>query len=411
MYLESAATTLSHDPIDESKLPCHLRLKDDTELDHYLSDISWLWPDYIPNRFVTALIAEPGMGKSAVALDICRTLLNGGNWPDGTPCEPLPEDARLLWLDMDGTLPVFRHRTLTWGMPRGRFIFPFFPLEHLQIDNEENWNWVEAVCYQKTPALVVIDSLTGAHNGGESNSTMRTLMQTLTTLADRARIAILVIHHLNKTHAAAANHPISVHRARGASVITQFCNSVIAIAASHRAEEEPGPDDEYRFDVIKSNLAPKPPPLAFTLSSQGPTWCQPKSKPVSSQAALEKAMEFIREKLGNGSLPVKDLEKAALENGINLRTLERARDRVGVRSIRQPIGWFVELLVKDTKSLPADEEEEEKQEDETTPDAPSPSAPTKEELESNRPLYLQFPENRTGNSSSTRWTKQKTSQK
>src|SRR5437868_2001801 len=117
MHLNSPATSLMNpDEIAESKLPTRLRLKDETELDNYFSGITWLWPGYIPNRFVTALIAEPGMGKSAVALDICRTLLTGGTWPDGTPCPALPQDKRLLWLDMDGTLPVFRHRTLAYDL-------------------------------------------------------------------------------------------------------------------------------------------------------------------------------------------------------------------------------------------------------------------------------------------------------
>ena len=79
-------------------------LKTDLALDQEIPPTQWLWPGHIARGFVTAIVAHPWEGKSALALSLCKTLLEGGAWPDGTPCEAIPEDQKLLWIDTDSSL-------------------------------------------------------------------------------------------------------------------------------------------------------------------------------------------------------------------------------------------------------------------------------------------------------------------
>src|SRR3954471_9745513 len=43
---------------------------------------NWLWPGRTPLGYVTLLVADPGAGKSLVALDIAARVSRGASWPD-----------------------------------------------------------------------------------------------------------------------------------------------------------------------------------------------------------------------------------------------------------------------------------------------------------------------------------------
>ena len=55
-----------------------------------------------------------------------------------------------------------------------------------------------------------------------------------------------------------------------------------------------------------------------------------------AQSGLDQAREFLREVLTDGPLSVEDLLAAAEQAGIKRRTLDRAKDKEGVRSRRVP---------------------------------------------------------------------------
>jgi hypothetical protein len=59
---------------------------------------------------------------------------------------------------------------------------------------------------------------------------------------------------------------------------------------------------------------------------------------VSSLKPLEKAMDFLREKLGGGEVEATVVEADARDAGVAIRTLDRARARLGVISRRTGFG-------------------------------------------------------------------------
>src|SRR5829696_4119780 len=50
--------------------------------------VEWLWPGRLPLGKLAVLDGDPGLGKSAVTLDLAARISAGLELPDGQPCEP-----------------------------------------------------------------------------------------------------------------------------------------------------------------------------------------------------------------------------------------------------------------------------------------------------------------------------------
>lgn len=300
----------------------------DELLDDKLSEIHWEWPGYIPRGFVTLLVADQDQGKSTVAQDLCRTRLIGGRWPDGTQCNEQAE--KLLWIDTEGALALFRQRLRDWKMPRGRFILPPDPLQELAVDNAADWAWIEAAIERFKPPIVVLDSLSGGHRGEENNNDqMKMVLKKMGELAQRYQIAVIVVHHLSKPAAGVPDYPLTLNRIRGASAITQFCRSVLALTAPDKNQP-----DLRRLDVIKLNLAKKPPAVGYTLTDTGPAWGDA-PQPAQPRRAADDAEDWLNEAMSSGVRPSDEVWNEARAAGIGEKALKKAKARLGVISKRE----------------------------------------------------------------------------
>jgi hypothetical protein len=324
-----AGTDSSANDNNESEPPT-FKFSTDRDLDACLSDISWLWLGYIPNGFPTMVISEQDMGKSTVVQDIARTLISGGRWPDGQELEPLPQDQKILWIDTEGTLALFRQRLIDWGMPRGRFIFPEDPLKELLLDNPRDWQWIEAAIERFSPPLIVVDALSGSHQGEEnSNDNMKLILKRMAELTQRRKIACVIIHHLNKAPFGVPEYPITLGRVRGAGAITQFCRSVLALGIPDKNNPE-----SRRMDVIKMNLAKKPKPIGYALTNSGPVWGDAPEVPQPRRAA-DDAHDFLLDILANGLVLADDVRAEARAKSIGENSLKAAKRALKVKSHRE----------------------------------------------------------------------------
>ncbi len=298
----------------------------DADLDSRLTGIEWLWEGYIPRGFVTGLVADQDQGKSTVAQNFCDIVLRGTRWPDGQPHTPAP-NTKLLWLDTEGSIALFHDRVKQWKMPRGRFILPPDPLQELTVDDFECWMWIEAAIEKFHPPLVVVDALSGAHRGKENgNDEMKLVMKKLAGLAQKHNIAVLVIHHLGKPTPGDPTFPISIHRLRGASAISQYCRSILAVGTPDTARPE-----ARRLDVIKLNLARKPAPVGYELTDVGPAWGKAPEAP-KQRRAIDDAMDFLEIALSNGMRPSDEVTEEAKANNIGSNALMDARKVMGIKA-------------------------------------------------------------------------------
>lgn len=315
----------------------------DSDLDEQLGNIEWLWEKYIPRGFVTALVAEQEAGKSTVAQYFCQTVLIGGRWPDGQQCATKAD--KILWIDTDGNLPLFHQRLKDWKMPRGRFIFPPDSLQELAVDNPENLRWIERAIEKFRFPLVVIDALSGSHSGKSNDEdSMKVIMKRLHALAQKHKIAIVVIHHLNKAAPGVPTYPISIDRLRGSGAISQYCRSILALTT---------PDvtrlDERRLDVIKLNIAKKPRAVGYTLTDSGPAWgdAPEPAEPTKPRRAADDAADWLSAALADGQRPASDVREEGIEQGFSDFAIKEARKILGVKATKSRVskdaGWLWEI--------------------------------------------------------------------
>lgn len=308
----------------------------DDELDEQLGSIEWLWEKYIPLGFVTGLVGEQDNGKSTVVQDFCRTVLTGGQWPDGQMCNNKAE--KLLWIDTDGNLPLFHQRLKDWNMPRGKFVFPPDTLQELAIDNPENWRWIERAVEKFGIQLVVFDALSGSHNGKSNDEdSMKLIMKRVHSLAQKYKIAVVVIHHLNKAQTGVASYPITVGRLRGSGAISQYCRSILALTTPDATQP-----NERRLDVIKLNICKKPGPVGYILTDDGPVWGEA-PEPSQPHRAADDATAFLRNALSGGQRSSGELLVEAKALGISERSIKKARELLGVKTEKIGTSWTMQL--------------------------------------------------------------------
>ncbi len=302
----------------------------DSDLDERLGEIEWLWPGYIPRGFVTAIVGDQDQGKSQVAQNLCDTILRGVRWPDGQPHAP-QADTKLLWIDTEGSIALFHQRAKAWGMPRGRFVLPPDPLQELTVDDFEHWMWIEAAIEKFQPPIVVIDALSGAHKSGKENGNdeMKPVMKKLAGLAQQYNIAVVVVHHLNKPVQGMASYPISIHRLRGASAISQYCRSILALGIPDANRPE-----NRRLDVIKLNLAPKPPSVGYELTNSGPTWGDA-PEPPKERRAIDDALDFLEIAMQSGPRPAAEIQEEAKAQKIGGNALRDAMKAMKIKPRRE----------------------------------------------------------------------------
>jgi hypothetical protein len=160
----------------------------------------------------------------------------------------------------------------------------------------------------------------------------------LGNIAERTGCAIVVIGHLNK----GSNK--SQYRGLGSIDVQAAARSVLTLG---RVRDEP-----YlrAFAHGKSNLAPEGKSIAFELNpdpSIGFRWIGEYPITIDEllgyentrESASLRATNFLKKELMGKTISANDILNLARENGISERTLKRAKEEAGVRSIKQSDHW------------------------------------------------------------------------
>ena len=218
--------------------------------------VGWLWRWYVPVGKIITLDGDPGLGKSTVALDIAARVTVGGEWPDGSRCDP-PGDVLIMSAE-DGVADTIRprldaagadssrvhvidHGIDEWGEPKALTLGDIYEIErHITETNAR---------------LLVIDVLM-AYMPGDANKDqdVRKALTPLAKVAERTECTMLLLRHLRKNK---GGEP--VHQGGGSIGI------VGAARAGYVIVRDPDHDDVRIFASVKSNLASRPKSLTFRL--------------------------------------------------------------------------------------------------------------------------------------------------
>lgn len=304
--------------------------------------VGWLWPARIPLGKLTVLDGDPGLGKSTISIDLAARVSTGRPMPDDTTGRP-PAGVVLLSAE-DGLADTIRPRLDAAGADTSRVValaaivtgLGIERLPSLPIDLPR----LETAIVAHRATLVVVDVLMafldGAINAHRDQDVRGALAQ-LAAMAERTGAAILVLRHLNKS----AGGP-AIYRGGGSIGIVGAARSALVVGID--------PQDESRciLAVTKANLARLAPSLAYRIvdaSGTGRIFWEGATDHTAAQllampttpderTAVDDAQDVLSEILSGGPVGAKEVRAEARSAGIADRTLDRAKQALGVTVAR-----------------------------------------------------------------------------
>ena len=312
--------------------------------------IEWLWPGRIAYGKLNLVFGRKAGGKSFLTSAIAKAVTRGERLPgDNRPPPPAPADVLFICFE-DGLGDTLRPRMERLGVNLSRvhvwtaaknakgeaavFGPDYLPkIEDLLIAN---------------PAigLVVLDPVMSILGGIDvhRDNEVRNALQPLVGIAQRCKVAVLLVAHTRK---AKSDDPLDA--LAGSVAFANLTRSVLYVGSD--------PHDSERRAVVPvaGNLAGDSLPIAFRIASDDKgeavfTWegqdenldawtmsVAHNAKP----AKMDEAKQFLAEALVNSPAAAKSIEYNALQRGIRKRTLERAKDALGVVSSRTGFGGSV----------------------------------------------------------------------
>lgn len=303
--------------------------------------VEWLWPARIPRGRMTILDGDPGLGKSALTIELAARISTGSRMPDGSIGLTEPRGVVFLSAE-DGLADTIRPRLDAAGANPDEVAALRYVRDdegRRRLPSVADIGDIEAAIYTMDAALLVVDPLVaylGSGVNAHRDQDVRAGLADLADLAERTGVAVLAVRHLNKGNAA---NPL--YRGGGSIGLIAAARSGLLVA---RDPDEPDDTDRRILASTKCNLARKPPALAFrVLASANGTlrieWGGESGHDASTllehtdseeRSAREDAADFLRVELAEDPQPVKELKERATGLGLSWRTVERAKRNLGV---------------------------------------------------------------------------------
>ena len=197
--------------------------------------IEWLWPGRLARGKHTCIAGEPGTGKSQLSIAIIAIVTTTeGLWPCDEGPSPLIGNVIILSAE-DGAADTIVPRLLAAGAhmervhivsavrnPGGKGQRSF----NLQSDIELLERKIAEI---GDVALIIIDPVSSylGKTDSHKNSEVRGVLEPLSNMAERCRVAVLTITHFSKT--GAANTTKALHRFIGSIAFTGAPRAAFAV--------------------------------------------------------------------------------------------------------------------------------------------------------------------------------------
>ena len=315
--------------------------------------IDWLWVGRIARGKHTCVAGEPGTGKSQLSIAIIAAITAGGDWPCGEGRAPL---GNVIILSAeDGTADTIIPRLIAAGADLSR-VHVVSAVRDAE-GNRHAFNLQNDLSLLERKiaeigdvALVVVDPVSSYLGKADShkNSEVRGVLEPLSEMAERMRVAILSITHFSKSGSNSTTK--ALHRFIGSIAFTGAPRAAFAVI------EDAEQDGRRLFLHAKNNLAPAPQGLAFWLEqtivggdivASRISW---DGEPVTITAneamaadaggtqtrnAVVEAAEFLEALLVNGPLPATQVKVEADAAGHSWATIKRAKKAAGIEACRE----------------------------------------------------------------------------
>ena len=285
--------------------------------------MQWLWGPYIPFGKLTIIQGDPGEGKTTLALRLAAACSTGNPLPGMEPMEPF----NVIYQSAeDGMGDTIKPRLMDAGADLDRVLSIVEDKKQLSLLDER----IEKAIREHNARLMILDPIQG-YIGSRVDinraNEIRTVLKSVSSVAERTGCAIVLIGHLNK-----ASGSSSAYRGLGSIDFRAAARSVLLIG---RLKNDP----TVRVIVHdKSSLAPEGKSLAFGLGDEeGFRWLDGYDGITSEEllcgfAAETKtsaAEELIRSMLAGGQeIMAENVFRAAEGKGISRRTVNEAKKAI-----------------------------------------------------------------------------------
>ena len=322
----------------------------------------WVWPDRIAEGKLVLLGGPPGLGKSQLTAFIAATISNGGDWPCG---EGSATRGSVLFLSAeDGIEDTIVPRLHAAGADTGN-VHIVAAVTKPDGTGRKTFSLKTDVALLEERAreigdvrLIVVDPISAYMGGADShgNAETREVLEPLADMANRLRIAVVAVTHLNK---GGAGHQNALNRFAGSIAFVAAARSAFAVIEDS--------EDETRRLLLqaKNNLGPKCKGLAFRIEQRliagdilssnimfegahvdraidEALRASESGEGAQIRTTKDEAVDFLRDILKSGPMGVLDIEREAREAGLlgpdavigQSRAFRDARKKVGAQSRR-----------------------------------------------------------------------------
>ena len=214
--------------------------------------VEWLWPGRIAKGKHTCIAGEPGTGKSQLATYVAAQISMGAAWP----CDEgsAPQGSVLMLSAEDGEADTIVPRLHAAGADLGRVHIVSAVRTDFRSSRGFSLQADIELLEQKIAelgdvALITIDPISSylGKTDSHKNAEVRGVLEPLSAMAERTRVAVLSVTHFSK--AGAANTTKALHR---------FIGSIAFVGAPRMAFAviEDADDRDRRLMLhAKNNLA------------------------------------------------------------------------------------------------------------------------------------------------------------
>lgn len=296
-------------------------------------NIEWLWQGWIPYRAISILDGDPSLGKSQIECDLAARVSRG--WLPPPRGGPGNEPGGVLILNAEDDI----ERTIV-----PRLIEAGADLSKVAIWNEERGikfpqglGLLDQLARKANARLIIIDPIAAyldCKTDMHRDQDVRSVLRQLKAVAESTGAAILLIRHLNKQDGGPA-----LYRGTGSIGLVGAARSAMIVG------KHPSDDFVRVLGLTKCNLAEKSKPLSYRIISSGTVsrieWIGEADVDVQDIVVFRRRTEarkdakaFLKQVLRNGPVMQEIIEQRASQEGISLPTLRRAKQDLGVFSLR-----------------------------------------------------------------------------
>ena len=289
------------------------------DLQAVVSDIDWLWENWIPKGLPSMLAGPSGIGKTTMLHHFIKVVVTGGAWPDGSRQQP----GVAVFVETEGAQALVVKHFRDMGIPMDRVYIPSFDgdlLGQVDLRRRDHQALLRQLCGDVRPALIGIDSIGGSQSRGENHAEeARPIMQFLAALARDFRCGLIASHHLKKRGDGFENAPLNIDLVRGSTVFVAYTRSLLALSKQKGI---------LKLEILKSNVARIGEPLAVKFNTNvACDVCSVSFEPLEPEkptpTLVQRCADWIRTVLAPGKQSAKTMAEWADGAGFSHGTLFR----------------------------------------------------------------------------------------